>query len=328
MKENPSKWRKKLGEKPSGKRRFNWTPERYRMAVEGGVFRNERGEDQRLPGLRQLAHGFDKDDGFDTRNVAKWSKGQREKVRDYFHRVEILSAQPHKIKRVRQSGKTKKEYNEQLRILHGAFHGDVPSSAFKVVFVPDTEPVLPGQKKRPMRIRLRRDGVVVERPGLYRRHVYAFNKKSLARDPKVEIARVAAKMPTASLFSVQVGQFQNIEADSLYSITGLILNWMMQYDGVRPLPKGSGNSGDNPKHHHWRLWLDKLIGYELPTHGYKARQKMARTIMLNRRVNQAERLSVRNFMRRERIDARREKVDITVAAALKVKRRKTRKGRK
>src|SRR5690606_1677208 len=130
-------------------RKYVWTKEKYKSVVGG----NRR---ENIVGLRSIVKGFDKKDGFDLNKGDKWTLAQQRRVREYCRRVEQLAAQPKRIVRAR---------GENLKKLQDAFHGDVPSSKFKVAFVPDTEPKLsmPGAKQVKPKIRVLKEGISIKR---------------------------------------------------------------------------------------------------------------------------------------------------------------------
>lgn len=289
-KSNP-RWKAK---RKSRKPKYLWSPEHYKAVVHGGIFKNSKGEKQKVIGLRKLAHGFDKKDGFD-KPVEKWTKAQRARVRDYFHRVEVLQAQEKRIIKPRSEA--------NLRKLQDAFHGNVPSKDFKVAFMPDTEPkVSAGFKQPKAKVRILKEGVSVERPG-YERIFVPFNRKNLVRDARAEVERAAKLMPKAQLYFVQVGEFQSLTGMTKSLIADQILEWMSKYDGKKPLPSTSGNKGDNPKHHHWRYWLNGLVGYVIPK-GHRNMIKMAKRIKEGREAVQDKNRELRNYMKRERVQAK------------------------
>lgn len=230
-------------------RKYQWSAAKYRSILMG----ESRAE---LPGLRSLMRGFDVKDGYNVKAISEWTPYQRRKVREAFHNIELLQAQPKRIIRAR---------GKNLEKLQDAFHGDIPSKNFKVAFIPDTEPklTLPGAKKHPPKVRILKDGVSIQRRD-YERIFIPFNSKNLVRNARAEVKRVAEQMPEAQLFFVQVGEYQSVTGKSIGLLTQQVLDWMNKYDGKKALPDSSGNRGDAPKHHHWKYWLNGLIGYRLP----------------------------------------------------------------
>lgn len=266
-------------------RKYQWSAAKYRSILQGEPA-------SQLPGLRSLMRGFDPKDGFNVTKISQWTPYQRRKVREAFHNIEILQGQPKRI--IRAKG-------ENLRKLQDAFHGTIPSKHFKVAFIPDSEPklTLPGAKKRAPKVRILKEGVSIWRPQ-YERIFIPFNQKSLVRGAKfarAEIERVAAEMPEAQLFFVQVGEYQSVTGKSIGLLTKQVLEWMQKYDGKKALPENSGNRGDSPKHHHWKYWLNGLIGYKLP--GRADIRKIARIIYEGREKNRELTDERKRFMRRK-----------------------------
>lgn len=266
-------------------RKYQWSAAKYRSILLG---------EKHLPGLRSIMHGFESKDGFNVREISEWTAYQRRKVREAFHNVEVLQGQPKRIIRAR---------GKNLEKLQDAFHGDIPSKNFKVAFIPDTEPklTLPGAKKRPPKVRILKEGVSIQRRNVERIFI-PFDTKALVRNARAEVKRVAEQMPEAQLFFVQVGEYQSVTGKSIGLLTQQVLDWMQKYDGKKALPDSSGNKGDNPKHHHWKYWLNGLIGYKLP-HRADIR-KLAKIIYAGRVKNEELTDERRRFMRRKGIKGR------------------------
>jgi hypothetical protein len=93
---------------------------------------------------------------------------------------------------------------------------------------------------------------------------------------------------------------------SIGILTRQILQWMEQYDGKSKLPEDSGNKGDSPRHHHWKQWLRGLVGYILPG-GKQDFRKVMRLIDEGRKENNERKRKLRNFMKREGVEAQPEK---------------------
>lgn len=276
-----------------------WTPEKYRLVVKGGTVVDREGKKLKIEGLRNLAVGFDE---LDLRHPERWSDSQKRKVRTFFHRVGKLQGQGKRIMRAR---------GENLRYLHRVFHGQVPSKDFKVAWVPDSEPqfsVKEGMKKRPPKVRVLKEktkkkgktveipvAVSVERPE-FKRVFVEFNKKKLVTEARKEISRAASKIPGAKVYYVAVDEFTSLYGETLDLVSRRILRWMEMYDGEQPLPKESGNYGDDPRHHHWSRWLNGLVGLQVPT--YKSAIKAARLIGQGRREAQEMQKRRKNFLKR------------------------------
>jgi len=267
---------------PKTLRRYVWSAEKYRDIVRGN-------RKQGVEGLRSLVRGFDSRDGYNLQKFEDWTTYQRAKVRDYFHRLEVLQGQPKRMIRVKDKKK--------LRKLQESFHGGIPSEKFKVAFIPDTEPrfTLPGGKKRPPRVRILKEGVSLQRKQ-YERIFIPFDQKRLVKAPRKEIKRASDQMKKAQLFFVQVGEYQSLVGKSLGLMVEQILDWMQKYDGKKDLPNSSGNRGDDPKHHHWKYWLNGLVGYVMPK---VDRFKVARLIYEGRQQNARMVRLRRNYMKRK-----------------------------
>jgi hypothetical protein len=290
--------------------KYRWTPEKYRAALVG---RREDG----VEGLRSLVRGFESKKtavrdakgrfsgtvgGYDLKRIDEWTPQQRRKVRDYFHRVEQLEGQAKLIIRPRGEGAKAK-----LEKLHESFHGDIPSQDFKVAFIPyhDPKTSLPGAKRVKPKVRLTRQGVSIK-TRRYERIFIPFDQKRIVRDPVNEIKRAASQIPGAQIYFAQVGDNQTVNGMSIGILTRQILQWMEQYDGKSKLPEDSGNKGDSPRHHHWKQWLRGLVGYILPG-GKQDFRKVMRLIDEGRKENNERKRKLRNFMKREGVEAQPEK---------------------
>lgn len=224
--------------------KIRWTNEKYRIALLGDA----------LPGLRSIVDGFMPSDGYDLRYIDSWPASKKRRIQRWYERVHLLEAQERRIVRPRSK--------QNLKKLIDAFHGDVPSKGFKVAFVPYVDPIgLPGAKKKKPAIRFLKSGIAVD-TGAYRRMFIPFDKEALVMDTDSEMQRVFDEMPDAEVFYIQTGEFQTLNATYPEAITRKVKQWMQQYDGVSPLPRGSGNSSDDPASHHYKYWLNGVVGFE------------------------------------------------------------------
>lgn len=264
-------------------KKYKWTKEKYAEVVGGK-------RDAQIEGLRTLVEGFEAEDGYDLTKVETWTKAQRERVRDYFHRVAVLQGQSKLIARPRKK--------EQLRRLQDAFHGEVPSDKFKVAFLPYHHPrtTLPGAKRAKPKVTITDDGVSIK-TNLYDRQFIRFDPKKLVKNVEKEVRRVAGKVPKAAIFYAQVGANQTIPAEDLEGLIQQIKFFINRYDGKKPLPRGSGNKGDDPKAHHWKRWLEGMVAYKLPK-GVDA-DMAATLIKQGMDENAAEKRKRFNYMRRK-----------------------------
>lgn len=286
LEDNPKR-RKKLSSQIQ--RKILWTRDKYAAVVKGG-------DEYGIPGgLRSYFDGFERDNGFDLRNVKNWSPYQKKKVRERYHRYKLINGQPKRFVRIRNKRNLKK--------LQESFHDEIPSNDMRGAFVPDTEPMVSeGFKKSPMRVKVLKDGISIERPGLYERQFVPFDQKALVKNGREEVSRAASMMKNVSLYFVQVGEFQSLNGMSLNIVTRQVLDWMSQYDGKKALPSGSGNIGDSPKHHHWKYWLKGLVGFTIPKR--MSIHDLMKKITHGRRQNDEQKRLRRNFERREKLAPR------------------------
>lgn len=264
-------------------KKYRWTNDKYRAIVAGKPSAG-------LEGLRNLVHGFESDDGYDLARVDEWTPQQKRRIRDYFHRVSQLQGQSKLVVRPRSK--------RQLRKLQDAFHGEVPSEKFKVAFLPYHHPrtTLPGAKRVKPKVTLLKDGVSIK-TSVYDRQFIRFDPKRLVKNVEKEVRRVAAQMPKAAIFYAQVGANQTIPAEDLTGLIQQIKFFINRYDGKKPLPKDSGNYGDSPRAHHWRRWLEGMVGYKLPKG--VSEDRAAELIAKGMEENRRNKMDRYNFMRRK-----------------------------
>ena len=210
--------------------KIKWNKTKYANALAGNP-------ESKIEGLRSLVKGFEPRDGYRINAFSSWTPYQKRRVRDYYNRVQRLEAQPKLIVRPRTE--------KNLAVLHKLFHQELPSSQFKVAFVPYHKPVLslPGAKQIKPRIKILDGGVEVLN-GVGTRVTYKFDHKALVKDTKKEVLRVAKKMQDTSIYFVQVGLNQTISDKDPEILSRDITKWINKY----------GN---------WREWLVGLVGYRL-----------------------------------------------------------------
>lgn len=230
----------KLAKRKSGKSAA-W----YRAALLGVADR----EGELSPGLRSVAKGFKAAEGYNLRDLkaGRWTAAQKRRVSMYFHELQQMTAQEKVIVRPQSPARLKEAQT---------IGGHDPRFKFKVAFVPGS----PDAK-----VEWTSEGLVVRERG-YSKVEAAFNTVRLATDPDAEIARVLAqkRMKRAQRFRIQAGT--NL-IGTLYdqgTVTKAVRSLMAKYDGAKPLPRGSGNRGDNPESHNWRRWLRGVTGYVFP----------------------------------------------------------------
>lgn len=221
-----------------------WSYGRYALAL--------RGHDD-MPALRRAVKGFTPDDGYDLRKFNEWTSARKKRVRKYYEDIHFLMAQERRIVYPR-----KKEVRDKLQ---HAFHGDVASKMFKAVFIPYVTPILSSGETHAGKITYTDAGIKIHNGGNVR-HFEPFDQLALAKNPKKEIKRVTTLMKGASLFYVQVNEFQTLNGAEVGAITDQVLKYVARYDGVKALPRGR-HYGDRPKDHYYGDWLKGLVGYEL-----------------------------------------------------------------
>lgn len=199
-----------------------------------------------FPGLRAFARGFDASDGFNLNQVESWTKAQRAKVTRYWNEYQRLTAQSKKVYRPRNKD------NLKAAQLAG---GHEKGFKFKVAFLPaETDNA---------KVKITKAGVVIQEQG-YTRHLIEFDQRALAKDHEKEVKRAIAQAPAAKSFQIIAGQNVIMSAFDKTTLPAEIGKLMAKYDGRTPLPMSSGNFGDRPKSHHWKLWLAGVQAYEFP----------------------------------------------------------------
>lgn len=267
------------------KRKPSWTQEQYKIALLG-----DRSPGGILPGLRSLAPGFAAGEGYSLRDFDTWSAAKKRRVRDYYQEVREFEAQPVRIVRPRNAANLKK--------LQTAFHADSKGKRFKVAFVPDpVAPSLPGAKPAPLKITYSKDSVSVD-AGNYRRVYAAFDKLALVKNAKAEVLRAASTgdMKKAKMYFIKAGKYQMKVEAYPERLAAEVVKLMMQYDGKKQLPDSSGNRGDAPKKHHWKIWLEGIIGY-IPSRSMN-KQKLRREIDKGMKAAKARQVARKSNMRK------------------------------
>lgn len=229
--------------------RIKYSKEFYKRALLGETAR----DGTKFSGLRSVAEKFKAADGYDLRHIEEWTPAQRARVRKYYHELQRLTAQPRYVFRAR---------NEQHLKQAQRTSGHDTGYKFKVAFVPYTPEFDKQGKLKPPQVEFLKEGIRIKQTG-YNKLKIPFNKVNLVRNPDKEITRaIAVNAPNAKRFAIDANgnEMRGIYARSF--VTEKVVQLMEKYDGIRPLPKGSGNQGNNPKYHKWDQWLDGLVGYE------------------------------------------------------------------
>ena len=252
----------------------------YRAALLGVADR----EGELSPGLRGVAKGFSAAEGYNLRDLreGRWTAAQKRKVTMYFHELQQLTAQE-KV--------TVKTRSPKRLAQAQAIGGHDPKYKFKVAFVP-------GSKNA--KVEWTDEGLVIRERG-YTKIEAAFNPESLASDPQAEVNRVLAqkRMKRAQRFRIKAGA--NL-IGTLYdggTVGNAIRKLMAKYDGERPLPRSSGNRGDNPEVHDWRKWLNGVTGYVFPFNADKRRPDAATKELERNRELQRRRANKRKASKRK-----------------------------
>lgn len=208
------------------------------------------------PGLRDVASGFDAKHGYRLADFDEWTPAQKAKITKYHNELQRMTAQPWTIHHERSSTKREK-MNEVL--------GYDTGYKFKVVILPYVKKVDKRGREVKPKVSLTKQGAVRVGNKWYNKVSVQLNQVALARNSKAEVARVLEAVPDAQRFTILTNPHN--EMPGLYDrslIADRVRQLMLKYDGIKPLPRGSGNAGDSPKHHKWTLWMHGLVGYEFP----------------------------------------------------------------
>lgn len=263
----------------------------YKAAVRGVIDR----EGELSPSLRRVAVGFKASEGYDLRKVNQWTPSQKRRVTNYFHELQNLTAQQKIILRPRNAERLK-----EAQIIGGHSKG----FKFKVAFVPGSAKAKAVWTK---------EGLSIVEP-THEKMEREFNKIALARDPEKEIDRVIESTRkivgyrddgtpirrTATDFHIKAGENLVMKTYDATILKQQVLNLMNRYDGVKPLPRGSGNYGDAPKSHNWRRWLNGVVGYHFLKHKTENKIREFRTIEDANRAVQKRRARMRARLKREK----------------------------
>ena len=252
----------------------------YRAALLGV----EDSQGELSPGLRGVARGFKASEGFNLRDLreGRWTAAQKRKVTMYFHELQQLTAQE-KV--------TVKTRSPKRLAQAQAIGGHDPKYKFKVAFVP-------GSKNA--KVEWTDEGLVIRERG-YSKIEAAFNPEALAADAQAEVERVLSqkRMKRAQRFRIKAGA--NL-IGTLYdagNVGDAVRKLMAKYDGVKALPRSSGNVGDNPAAHDARKWLNGVTGYVFPFNADKRRPDAANRELDRNRELQRRRANKRKAGKRK-----------------------------
>lgn len=256
--------------------RTKYTAEYYRTALVGS------GE---YKGLRSYAKGFDVKDGYSLRDIDKWTAAQKRKVREYAKAVESLRARGGVVYRSRSDA--------NLRKAQEAGRHPETLKQLKVAFIPGA--FKPGDKPR---IRIGESGVTVSSKQ-FDKVFLPFDKTRLLRDTEGEILRIGDEAAAMNLhhFVLVTGEHNlGVVYHDLESVYEAVNRLMHQYDGRKPIPAGSGNAGDAPKKHHWKIWLKGVDAYHFGGGGNS--KKLLRDMEAARAQRRRERDAQRQALKR------------------------------
>lgn len=227
-------------------KRIKKSAEYYRAALLGVADR--KGE--LTPGLRAVAKGFKASEGYNLRDLreGRWTPAMKRKVTMYQRELNQMTAQEKIVIRTRSPDRLQKAQ---------AVGGHDPKYKFKVAFVP-------GSAKS--EVIWNDDNTPTVKDRGYSRIPAHFDGEALAIDPQAEIARVLAlpKMRKAQRFGILTGANVML-GEGIPTRKGLaakVLSLMARYDGIKELPRGSGNRGDKPSAHHYSRWLVGIQGFQ------------------------------------------------------------------
>lgn len=201
--------------------------------------------------LRKYATGFAAAEGFDRRKPNEWTAVQKRQITRYAKALQALTARPNVVFRARNEDNLR-------RVQRDAGQHPEGLPRFKVAFIPFTQ--RPGAPRPTITIT---KNVVSIGGEHWDKKPLPFDMRALVHDPQAEIRRVVKLAPGAKSYTVQAGEFEIIGEGhrDVKSITNAVIKLMLQYDGVKDLPRGSGNRGDASKHHHFSKWLHGINAY-------------------------------------------------------------------
>ena len=193
------------------------------------------------------------------------------KINRVFHEYQVLTAQTKVVIRTRSPA----------RMVHAKLTGGMDlKSPFKVAFVPGTAT---------SKVIWNKDNTLTIREGKrgagYTKNTVEFDPIALVQQTKAEVDRVVAKLVKrfhSQRFVLMAGVNMRISkpvtAGALYR---MVVKLMNEYDGVKTLPVGSGNTGDRPDKHKWHIWMHGVMGFHFdrdpdtiaPTEFYEIEQR-------------------------------------------------------
>lgn len=234
-----------------------YTNDWYKLALQGA-----KDNDAQYKGLRKYATGFDAKNGYDLRDIDNWTASQKRKVREYAKVVHELQARSNVVYKTRSASK--------LEIAQEAGQHPKGFKQIKVAFIPYT-PAKSDPSAKP-RVTVSDRGVSVKAK-YYEKVFFAFDKTRLAKRTEQELDRIVKNAESDGFkhFTIATGLHQLGQTFDGASFKNAVLMLMAKYDGRKPLPDSSGNRGDSPKSHHWKLWLEGMVGYRFTPGGTNKR---------------------------------------------------------
>jgi len=226
-----------------------YSKEWYKQALQG-VADKQPGEYQ---GLRKYATGFGAKEGYSLKNIDNWTPYQKRKVREYAKEAHELQARSNVVYHTRSK--------EKLELAQKAGQHSAGHKQFKVAFLPYT-PAKSDPSAKPV-VTVSKTAVKIQAK-YYDKVLFPFDKKALVRNAELELARVLVEAGSQGYrhFTIAAGKHQIINIHDPEAFINAALRLMAKYDGYKAIPQRSGNHGDNPKEHHWKMWLEGAIAYK------------------------------------------------------------------
>ena len=238
------------------------SPEWYARALKG---------DADNLGLRETARGFTAADGFNLRKIAELTPAQKRKITLSFHELQTLTAQP---KYVYKAVSRKKSDQVKLKQAQAAVQADA-TVKWKVAFVPHVPKRTKSGKASKPRLYFGKAGLTIKESGFKKLYI-PLNPVALVKNPDATIqSAIQSEAPNAQRFTIQAGANEMPVLSDRAGVVARVKKLMSDYNGKKQLPLGSGNAGNAPKHHHWKKWLNGIIGYQFPKVSKKAVSRAA-----------------------------------------------------
>jgi len=249
----------------------------------------------------KFADGFEASDGFDIRQINRWTPAQKGKISRMFRIIDKLTSRPFQVYRSRNKKNLRK-------VQQAAQHDEFPKN-LKVAFVPSSS-----QKAR-VKIRITKKGNVKFKQGSVRREVidfasYGYAPEDLALDPGAVVEDVARQVP-ANRYKIQAGEHEVNQGRSIGRMGSSFQRNKLKEAVMKMVNYYSADRFDvnNKNSSYFGNWLFGIVGYTFDEYAdyrqYQAAYNNAR--IAKKKRNKALRLKLKRAIAKEKAAKRRGK---------------------